>query len=199
MSWLALGLICAFLVLVFPARTIRQRKWLAVGGRAWQARTRPPRWLLADVLFLVAFVLVVAGPALRVTGWLGAAWAAGVGAEVGVALLLGAAALATWAQETMGPAWRTDIAADRTTALITSGPFAIIRNPTYVAMLAAALGTLLLAPSALGIAGIGLLAASLVLTARYEEAELALVHGQAYREYCARVGRFLPATRRRSR
>lgn len=198
-SWLAFGLICAFVVLVFPAWTIRWRKRFSDSGRAARTRARPPRWRLADVLFLVTFALVVAGPALRANGWIAAAWSTGAGAEAGTALLLGAAVLATWAQETMGPAWRTEIAADSRAALVTTGPFAIVRNPTCIALLAAALGTLLLAPSTLGIGGGGLLAASLVLTVRCEETELALVYGQDYRDYCARVGRFLPAVGRLAR
>lgn len=198
MSWLALGLIGAFLVLVFPARAFRRRARFA-GGHVVRTGARPRRWLLADILFLAGFANVIAGPALRATGGIGSTWRTGVGAGTGIALLLGAAALATWAQETMGPAWRPDIAADGRAALVTRGPFAIVRNPTYVAMLAAALGTLLLAPSALGIGGVALLAASLLLTVRYEEIELARVHGSTYRAYRAQVGRFLPGVGRQSR
>lgn len=198
MSWLALGLVCAFLVLVFPARSIRRRARFAAGGDAEPTGAPPRRWLLADVLFLGAFASVVAGPLLRATGSIGAAWHAGAGTATGPAVLLGAAALATWAQEAMSRAWRPDIAADRRVALVTTGPFAIVRNPTYVAMLAAALGALLLAPSTPGIGGLGLLAASLLLTVHYEETELARVHGPAYRDYHER-GRFLPAMPRRRR
>lgn len=199
MSWLALGLICAFLVLVFPARSLRRRARFAARRDAEPAGARRRRWLLADILFLAAFATVVTGPLLRATGSIGATWHAGAGAAAGAALLLGAAALATWAQDTMGPAWRPDIAADDRAALVTTGPFAIVRNPTYVAMLAAALGALLLAPSTPGITGLGLLAASLLLTVHYEETELARVHGPAYRTYRERVGRFLPTMPRRRR
>lgn len=198
MNVLAFGLICAFLLLIFPARAMRRRA--RFGGRdRVAAPARPRGWLLADVLFLAAFGLVVAGPALRAAGWSGSTWSTGVGAPAGLALLLGAAALAIWAQETMGPAWRPDIAADDRVAIVTTGPFAIVRNPTYIAMVAAASGTLLLAPSWPGIGGVGLLVASLLLTVRYEETELARAHGPTYRAYCARVRRFLPGLGRPSR
>jgi len=137
------------------------------------------------------FLLAVAGPVL------GNATSPSSGARAaGVALLLAAIALAVWAQETMGRAWRTDIAPDADAGLVTHGPFAVVRNPNYVAMLTAVTGALLIAPGLLGLAGTVALLAGLMLTARCEERVLEATFGDPYRFYAARVGRFVPGVGR---
>jgi protein-S-isoprenylcysteine O-methyltransferase Ste14 len=86
------------------------------------------------------------------------------------------------------------------TELITDGPFAVVRNPIYSAMLPAVLGLVLLTGNAGGIAGFALLVVALELQTRLvEEPYLLRVHGQAYASYAARVGRFLPGAGRLAR
>jgi len=97
-----------------------------------------------------------------------------------------------WAQNTMGAAWRPDIAPADDCQVVTDGPFRVVRNPTYVAMLAAAAGAALLAPTVVGIVGWLALLTSLVLTTRAEEPPLRRAYGTDYEQYAARVGRFLP-------
>ena len=193
MSWLAFALVSGFLVQIFPVRAAIGRARFGDAGRTRLLRRRPLGWVVADVLFLVGFALVAAGPALAALDVIGliAEPPAGLGVA-GVLIALAACALALWAQESMGRAWRTDIAPGEQAELVTSGPFAFVRNPNYVAMLALAAGTLLIATTAPGIVGAVVLLASLVLTARYEEPGLAEAYGAAYRAYAARVGRFAP-------
>lgn len=78
-------------------------------------------------------------------------------------------------------------------------PFAVIRNPSYVAMLAAAAGSVLIAPSLVACAGWVLTLASLMFTTRIEESLLVGRYGDPYRRYTAQVGRFLPGVGERSR
>ena len=193
MPWLALALVSAFLVIVFPVRAARRRRLFGSAARAVYRRGRRGSWVLADLLFVSGFALVVAGPALQAAVVTGApldtpaalAWMA-----AGSIVL--AAVLAIWSQETMGRAWRPDIAPARGSQLVTGGPFSVVRNPSYVAMLGAGMGTLLLAPSACGVIGWLSLLAGLLLTARAEEPQLRAVYGAQYGRYAARVGRLLP-------
>jgi len=196
-SWLALGCFCAFLAVVFPLRAVRQRA--RFGRRPPMHRPRPAAFLFADALVSTGFLLAAAGPALDAfaiaeTAQPGAP-AMGV---AGVTIVLAAIALAVWAQEAMGSAWRTDIAPDADAGLVTGGPFAYARNPTYDAMLAATAGVLLIAFGVLGAAGLAVLLTGLMRTARLEERRLALAFGVAYRSYAARVGRFVPGVGRLS-
>lgn len=79
-----------------------------------------------------------------------------------------------------------------TTALVSSGPFAVSRNPIYVGMLGIAAGVALRAGS---LTALALLPAALVLLERgvieREERYLERRFGDAYRAYMDRVPRWL--------
>lgn len=112
-------------------------------------------------------------------------------AYLGVGLVVAAIVLVMTSQATMGRSWRMCVD-DRPTSLVTDGPFALVRNPIYV-------GTILLN---LGIAGITqtpwacMIAYAggffVAIQARLEETHLEQLHGDAYRAYASKVGRFLP-------
>lgn len=193
MPWLALVLLSVFVIVVFPLRALRRRSLFDDAGRIDRSRRRPSSWKLADALFLVGFPAVFIGLALQGTGTLGGLWAAAGTLEIlAVLLTVAAVAVAIWAQETMGAAWRTDIAPAEGAQLVTGGPFGVVRNPNYVAMATAILAVLLIAADVINVAGALVVLCSLALTARAEEPELVVTYGQPYREYAARVGRFVP-------
>jgi protein-S-isoprenylcysteine O-methyltransferase Ste14 len=97
------------------------------------------------------------------------------------------------AQGMMGRSWRIGVDPSEQTALVTGGFFAIVRNPIYSTMITTILGLTLLVPSALAFASFALLLVSLELQTRVvEEPYLLQAHGDSYREYAGRVGRFLP-------
>ncbi len=197
MPWLALALLTAFLVVVFPVRSaIRRRRFGSSGSPDWQAG-RPRAWLAADAMFLSGFALLLTGPALQGLDVVEPLFAPGAGLAVTCVVLAAAStALAVWAQEAMGSAWRLDMPPESTATLVTTGPFRVVRNPNYVAMLAAGLSAAALAPNPVTLAAWLLAAGSLMLTARIEEPQLAARYGAAYVRYAARVGRFLPAVGR---
>jgi protein-S-isoprenylcysteine O-methyltransferase Ste14 len=96
----------------------------------------------------------------------------------------------------MGKSWRMGIDPSEKTTLILDGPWARVRHPIYALSQAMMLATIIAIPSPLLIAA-GLLHLTLLQwEARREEAHLKAVHGQPYVDYCARVRRFLPLTRR---
>ena len=147
MPWVALAVPIAFLVVVFPVRAALRHRRDGEAGWADLRASRPRAWVAADVLFLTGMTLLVAGPLLEGLRILaGLATPGPATAALAVVLALAGLTLAVWAQETMGPAWRADIPPGRNARLVTRGPFAVVRNPNYVAMLGVGLATVSLAP-----------------------------------------------------
>jgi protein-S-isoprenylcysteine O-methyltransferase Ste14 len=97
------------------------------------------------------------------------------------------------AQATMGSSWRVGVDTSEKTTLVTKGIFGFVRNPIYTAMVLAILGVLVLVPSLLAFVTFVALVLSLHVQVRLaEEPYLLALHGDAYRNYAARVGRFWP-------
>ena len=110
-----------------------------------------------------------------------------LGAVVAVACLV--LTIQCWRR--MGRDWRMDIS-DRNTSLITDGLFARVRHPIYAFSIALMIATAIVLPS---VPMLVVALAHVVLMnvkARSEEAHLARMHGDAYRRYVERTGRFVP-------
>jgi protein-S-isoprenylcysteine O-methyltransferase Ste14 len=116
----------------------------------------------------------------------------------GVVVTLLGEALRMWGVHHIGVISRTR--SDRLGPLIASGPFAILRNPLYVGNIALWVGFALtarlvwLAPIILVLLGLEYHA-----IVRWEEQLLESRFGDAYRDYAARVHRWLPTFNRRER
>ena len=91
----------------------------------------------------------------------------------------------------MGRDWRMDIS-DRNTSLITDGLFARVRHPIYAFSIALMIQTAVVLPSVpmLIVAAVHIVLMN--VKARNEEAHLARLHGDTYRRYIERTGRFVP-------
>ena len=116
-------------------------------------------------------------------------------AAIGWGLMLLAFAGVALAQWQMGASWRVGIDTQRT-PLVTHGLFGVVRNPIFSGMALAALGLVLVTPSAWTATGWVFFAWVLALQVRLEEAHLLQLHGPAYAAYAARVGRFVPGVGR---
>ncbi|HEY3355406.1 MAG TPA: isoprenylcysteine carboxylmethyltransferase family protein [Polyangia bacterium] len=99
------------------------------------------------------------------------------------------------AQRDMGASWRIGIDA-RPTALVTGGLFGRVRNPIFSSMLLSAAGTVLLTPCPGTLAAWAAFVVVIAVQVRFEERHLLALHGDAYRAYAARVGRFVPGVGR---
>lgn len=199
MAALALIAYALYLALAFGVRTwLHVRRTGSTGFKGVSGRVGSPEWL-AGVLFVVALIVGAAAPALAladVVEPIPSLDDAPVHAA-GVALFAAGLAGTLAAQVAMGSSWRIGVDEAEQTALVTDGPFALVRNPIFAAMLPTSLGLVLMVPSWVALAGFAALVVALELQVRVvEEPYLARHHGRAYREYAARVGRFVPGTGR---
>jgi protein-S-isoprenylcysteine O-methyltransferase Ste14 len=142
---------------------------------------------------------LLGGPTLQLLDWLPPipVLDGRFGGALGVALALLGIATTVLAQFAMGDSWRIGVEESERTGLVTHGPFALVRNPIYTAMIPAFAGIVLLAPNIVTLAGVILMTVALELQTRLiEEPHLAAIHGEQYATYAASVGRFLPGVGR---
>lgn len=196
---LGLALLALFGVLAVGLRMAVQLRRTGSTGFKGLHEASGPVERIGGSLFALALALCIAGPVLQLAGMLHAIDALhGEGAKIlGVVLAAVGIVSVSIAQFAMGDAWRIGVDPAESTGLVTHGPFAIVRNPIYAAMIPAFTGIALLAPNGVTIAGAVLLVVALELQTRLvEEPYLAVVHGERYTAYAAQVGRFLPGVGR---
>jgi protein-S-isoprenylcysteine O-methyltransferase Ste14 len=116
---------------------------------------------------------------------------------IGIVLAAAGGTAVFLAQLGMGASWRIGVSEDQDTDLVITGWFSLVRNPIYSAMIVGWTGFALLVPTWLSIAAVFVISAALELQVRsVEEPYLIRTHGEPYRAYAARVGRFLPGVGR---
>lgn len=182
-----------FFALAFGLRSYLQ--WRATGTTGFVGVRRGASVL--ERLTGAALGLTLAlGP---VAPWLGEPlWQRGHG--LGALLALVGIGLVLVAQLQMGRSWRIGVNDSERTELITTGAFALVRNPIFSAMLLVSLGLALAAPTALALALPPVLWLALELQVRrVEEPYLLRTHGAPYLDWACRTGRFLPGVGRLSR
>lgn len=113
-----------------------------------------------------------------VIGWLGVQLAA-----IGALIIL-------VAQFQMGASWRIGIDEEQA-PLVTSGLFGLSRNPVYLGMRISWVGVCLAIPSAPLLMLASVLWVSLGATIRMEEEFMGFELGDAYKDYCAKVRRWV--------
>jgi protein-S-isoprenylcysteine O-methyltransferase Ste14 len=196
---LALVAYALYMALAFGLRTaIQLRRTGASGFEGVSGRPGSAEWW-AGVLFGVAIAVGIAAPLLAlldVVEPVGALDTAAVHVA-GIVLFVVGLAGTLAAQGAMGDSWRIGVDEQTTTELVTDGPFALVRNPIFAAMLPASAGLALMVPSVVAGGGLAALVVALELQVRVvEEPYLLRVHGERYRRYAARVGRFAPGVGR---
>ncbi len=194
MELLALILFAIYFGIAFVARTVIQRRRTGDSGfRGLSGRPGSAQWW-AGVLFALALVAGLAGPIAGLAGLapLGVLDHSAV-AVVGIVLMLVGIAATIVTQYAMGTSWRIGVDATESTDLVTSGPFAVVRNPFFTATGVTAVGLALMVPNLIAVLGaIGLLVALHLQVRVIEEPYLLDKHGTAYQQYAAATGRFLP-------
>lgn len=195
MAAVALVLYGVSLTITFGVRVaVQWRRTGSTGIHGIAPDAGPLEWF-AGALFGVGLAMGAAAPSLALLGVLEPIPALdGVaGNAIGLVLALVGIALTFGAQLAMGDSWRIGVDPEERTQLVTGGPFKLVRNPIYSAMVPTFFGLALMVPSVLAIAGLLALAAALELQVRLvEEPHLLRTHGNEYANYAARVGRFIP-------
>lgn len=95
----------------------------------------------------------------------------------------------------LGAAWKVLYRAQREGHLATTGPYARVRHPQYVAFVVILLGFLLQWPTLLTLAMFPVLVVMYVRLARREEREVLTRFGETYSRYAAITPAFLPRLR----
>ncbi len=199
MAAAALALYGVYFALSFGVRIALQLRRTGSTGVRGLARGAGPLEWLAGALFIAALAMGVAAPVLALLDVLEPIPALDgvVGHVIGIGLAVAGIALTFGAQLAMGDAWRIGVDSEERTELVTGGPFGLVRNPIYSAMLPTVLGLALMVPSVLALAGFVVLVLGLELQVRVvEEPYLLRAHGNAYADYATHVGRFVPGVGR---
>lgn len=190
----ALVLFVGYLLIGFVARTWLQWRRTGDGGfRGISGRPGSPEWL-AGLSFVVALVAGVLGPVAALSGvspvgLLDRPAIRFTGAVLAILGIVGTLAV----QLQMGSSWRIGVDDTERTDLVTSGSFALVRNPIFTVMAITGAGLAAMTPNVVALAGFLVLLLALHLQVRVvEEPYLLRVHGAAYADYAARTGRFLP-------
>lgn len=195
MATLALIAYAAYLSLAFGLRSwLQARRTGSTGFKGVHGRPGSPEWL-AGVLFVVALVIGAAAPVLALLDAVEpiATLDRTPVHAAGIVLFVGGLAATLAAQVAMGESWRIGVDASERTDLVTGGPFSIVRNPIFSAMLPTSIGLVLMVPSWVALAGLAALFVALELQVRVvEEPYLLRTHGRHYAAYASSVGRFVP-------
>jgi protein-S-isoprenylcysteine O-methyltransferase Ste14 len=110
---------------------------------------------------------------------------------IGACLVLAGFVLFIWALASFGASWRVGIDKQSPGALVTTGVFALSRNPIFVFVDLYFIGTFLLNGAVIFLMAAVLVVVGLHVQILQEEHFLRAQYGQAYREYCARAPRYL--------
>jgi protein-S-isoprenylcysteine O-methyltransferase Ste14 len=128
-----------------------------------------------------------------------APWLRGLLLSIGAALFFAGLALYFWGLHTLGrmfgPSTGFGVRLHAAHRLVASGPYAHVRHPMYLAVIAAAQGSLLLYRTWATLC-FAIIMFGLVVRARREERALAREFGQQWADYRARVPGWLPRLRR---
>lgn len=198
MPIIALTLFVVFAALGFGWRSWQQKRrtgstgFRGISGTPWSAE-----WF-AGLGFVVAMAAALAAPILQLAGVVDPLLESSALHVAGVVIAVAGIAATLYAQVDMGESWRIGVDADETTTLVRHGVFGAVRNPIFSAMLVFAFGLMLITPNPVAVVGFALLVATIEAQVRIvEEPYLLATHGDAYRDYLATVGRFVPGVGRR--
>lgn len=186
-----------YLAISLGARIVIQVRTTGSTGFVLLRSRSSPLQLFASALFVSSLLAGLLSPILVLAGlehglfapMAMPAWVAALG---GLLYVTGVSS-AFVSQLTLGRSWRIGVDASERTELVTRGAFAIVRNPVFSALFLTSISLALLCSTPLAWLACAVQLLALELQVRgVEEPHLARVHGAAYQDYAARVGRFVP-------
>jgi protein-S-isoprenylcysteine O-methyltransferase Ste14 len=151
---------------------------------------QPSFWLAAIVCTVAVSVVLYAAPHLFAAATIrnGAAAFA-----VGMVTLLGGIALRGWSFKALGEYFTFSVKVSSDQPVITTGPYRLLRHPSYTGVLLACAGIGLASANWAGLAGLVLLPLALILWRIHtEEKALLATLGDRYRSYALQRRRLIP-------
>jgi isoprenylcysteine carboxyl methyltransferase (ICMT) family protein YpbQ len=194
MAGWAVGLLIVYLLFAFGVRVAVSLRTTGATGIS-SLTGAPPLELLGGGLFAAALAMGSANPVLVLADVLEPIDGLDKTPFHAVGLMLcGIGIAGTFlAQMAMGASWRIGVDESERTELVTGGVFALCRNPIYTFMVIAWIGFALLVPTWLSLASIAVGVVAFQIQVRLvEEPHLLSAHGESYRAWASRVGRFVP-------
>ena len=175
----------AFAVALFAARRRGARAPVDSGGR------RDPASIAWIALQGVGIFMASSGRVHFASDrWSPVAWGSGAAVLV---LMLAAVALFRWSTRTMGRNWALVARTRGDATLVTTGPFAYVRNPIYVALGLFMVGLSIASGNEMRLfLAAPIFAIGTFLRVRLEERVLRAEFCSAYDDYASRVRRFVP-------
>jgi protein-S-isoprenylcysteine O-methyltransferase Ste14 len=201
-AWLALALFVLFFAVDVVWRSYLYQRSTGSTGIPWPSAGLKPADLIGGAVAFAGTMATMAGVVLAATERLGPVrYLDSTGVRVaGTVLALTGIGMVAAAQSGMGASWRPTVDYTERTELVQTGLFAVIRNPIFTFIVVTFAGVALMAPNVVTLAGVVALALGIdAHVRRVEEPYLRWAHGDCYREYTARVGRFIPGIGRARR
>jgi protein-S-isoprenylcysteine O-methyltransferase Ste14 len=184
----ALALILFFLLVSGRAAMLRKRGIRAIVF----GETDRSDFLLVPVFLALAYAIFAPAFGLPVPAWLVRSfWDKSWTGWLGLVLAAFALAAAALSLRSFGDSFRVGIDEEKPDKLVTTGMFAVSRNPIYVCFLVFFLGQFLANPCLALAIVVPLLALAIHRQILREEAFLRRHYGQDYLAYCKRVRRYL--------
>jgi len=148
-------------------------------------------WTFGLVIIAVAAAINLGFRAAHVQSTvLGGGWAP---VAVGLGVLAAGVALRTWAILTLGRLFKFVVVIQEGHRVVASGPYRLLRHPSYTGALVAFLGTGIVLDSWLSTLALVLIPLLAILVRIHvEEAELTNALGREYRTYASRTRRLIP-------
>ena len=201
MAKLAAAMLVVFVVLTFFVRVaIQLRRTGATGLTGLRKGAGVLDWL-SGLLFVGGMAMAVVSIELVLQDDLDPIEVLDVDAlhVIGIALAALGGMAVFLAQLGMGENWRIGVSDEQRTDLVTGGWFSLCRNPIYTAMIVGWIGFTLMVPTWLSFLAVVVIGIGLEIQVRaVEEPYLVRTHGDEYRAYASRVGRFVPSVGRLS-
>ena len=197
-AWISIAGYALFAALAFGLRSFVQYR--RTGSSGFHVAKAQGMARFAALLIGAAKVAWLMAPVSILLGWLSLISAMD-NRELhiaGIAAAVFGMIVTVYGQFAMGDSWRVGIDSTQRTALVTDGPFRWVRNPIYDGLLIFAAGIVLIIPTWLALISFGMLIVSIEVQVRcVEEPYMLGMHGQSYRSWAARTGRFIPFVGRR--
>jgi protein-S-isoprenylcysteine O-methyltransferase Ste14 len=110
----------------------------------------------------------------------------------GILLILSGYAGTLWCYRSLGDSWRIGVNRKERTMLVQNGPYRLVRHPIYLFQVIILIGVTWLLPTLFSLIVLMVHVISVHVKAVDEEAYLIKTHGDEYKGYYSRTGRFLP-------